>query len=102
MELHTFSSLNKDFLAEYKNSMKMADKAIVYFSPHTLKHKKLAMISPEEVKAAFNSDNVEVYTSSDKIKEDLTQMKWDNANLLMMSSGNFDGIDFDDLANELI
>lgn len=102
MELHTFSSLNKDFLDQYKNSMQSADKAIVYFSPHTLEHKKLAMISPEEVKEAFSSANVQVYTSSEQIQNDLKEMNWDNSNLLMMSSGNFDGIDFNDLANQLI
>lgn len=102
MELHTFSSLNKDFLNQYKNSMQTADKAIVYFSPKTLEHKKLEMISSEEVKEAFGSDNVEVYTSSEKIRQDLKHMNWDNANLLMMSSGNFDGIDFNELADELI
>ena len=65
MELHTFSSLNKDFLKEYENSMSTADEAYVYYSKHTLEHKRLAAITPEEVKAAFASENVIIYNDSD-------------------------------------
>ena len=67
MELHTFSSLNKDFLKEYNNSMIYADEAYVYYSEDTLAHKKLTLITPEEVKAAFGSDNVTIYTNSDQL-----------------------------------
>ena len=53
MELHTFSSLNENFLREYAGSMELADEAFVYFNPHTIAHKKLDAISPEQVKKAF-------------------------------------------------
>jgi UDP-N-acetylmuramate: L-alanyl-gamma-D-glutamyl-meso-diaminopimelate ligase len=102
MELHTFSSLNANFLGEYKDSMKAADKAFVYFNPHTIEHKKLSPISTEQVKAAFASDNVQVYTDSSQLMNELKEMDWSNANLLLMTSGNFDGVDFVQLANELI
>ena len=102
MELHTFSSLNKEFLAQYNGAMKNASKAFVYFSPKTLAHKKLESISPEEVKKAFASENVTVYTDSEKLISDLKSIDWKNKNLLMMSSGNFDGVDFDQLGEELV
>ena len=102
MELHTFSSLNKTFLQEYKNSMQNADRALVYFNPHTIEHKRLEMLSKEDVKKAFASDNVEVYTSSEDIINALKNIRWNNKNLLMMSSGNFDGVDFAELAEELL
>ncbi len=102
MELHTFSSLNAKFLGEYKDSMKAADKAFVYFNPHTIEHKKLPPIAPEQVKAAFASDNVEVYTDSSQLMNEIKKMDWSNANLLLMTSGNFDGVDFVQLADELI
>jgi len=102
MELHTFSSLNANFLGEYKDSMKAADKAYVYFNPHTIEHKKLPPISPQQVKEAFASDNVEVYTDSNKLMQELKSQTWHDANLLLMTSGNFDGVDFVQLANELI
>jgi len=101
MELHTFSSLNKEFLAQYNGAMQNADKAFVYFSPKTLAHKKLASISEAEVKDAFATDNVTVYTESNKLVEALKAIDWKNKNLLMMSSGNFDGVDFKQLGEEL-
>ena len=102
MELHTFSSLNKEFLAQYNGAMANADKAFVYFSPKTLAHKKLALITPEEVKEAFGTENVTIYTESDVLINELKSMDWGNKNLLMMSSGNFDGVDFNELANQLV
>lgn len=101
MELHTFSSLNKAFLNQYDGAMKNADKAFVYYSPKTLAHKKLKDLSPEEVKNAFNSDNITVFTNSNELVKVLKNNDWSNKNLLMMSSGNFDGVDFDELADEL-
>jgi len=102
MELHTFSSLNKEFLSQYDGAMKNADKAYVYYSPKTLAHKKLQNLSPEEVKQAFNSDNITVFTDSKELVGNLKTKNWHNKNLLMMSSGNFDGVDFDELAEELL
>jgi UDP-N-acetylmuramate: L-alanyl-gamma-D-glutamyl-meso-diaminopimelate ligase len=102
IELHTFSSLNQEFLGEYKNTMDKADKAYVYFSPKAIEHKKLAMLSKQDVQDAFAGDNVEVYTDSKELFSLIKQNKFENKNLLLMSSGNFDGIDFNELANELI
>jgi UDP-N-acetylmuramate: L-alanyl-gamma-D-glutamyl-meso-diaminopimelate ligase len=102
MELHTFSSLTKEFLQQYKGAMKSADEAIVYYSLHTLEHKKLAPISPQEVKEAFGSDNVTVYTNSQEMVDYLLNQNWENSNLLLMSSGNFDGLNFNDLAKQVL
>jgi len=102
MELHTFSSLNKEFLKEYKQTMNDADEAYVYYNRDTIKHKKLKDISEDDVYNSFGSENVEVLTSSDVLVEILKNKNWGNQNLLMMSSGNFDGIDFRSLADHLI
>ena len=102
MELHTFSSLNAKFLGEYHGAMQAADKAFVYFNPHTIEHKKLPPISPEQVKAAFATENVSVYTDSMALMSELKGMNWNESNLLLMTSGNFDGVDFVKLADELI
>jgi len=102
MELHTFSSLNKTFLQEYKDSMAAADEAYVYYSNHTLEHKKLAPISPEEVRAAFGSDNVTVFNDSDELFDMLNQKDWENLVLLLMSSGNFDGKDLNAFGESII
>ncbi|MBQ7279293.1 MAG: peptidoglycan synthetase [Bacteroidales bacterium] len=94
MELHTFSSLNASFLAQYCGTMDKADVPMVYYSQHALQLKHLPDLDPQQVKAAFANDNVRVYTSSQQMVADLRSMTWDDTNLLMMSSGNFDGIDF--------
>ncbi len=102
MELHTFSSLNEEFLSQYKGCMDMPDEAFVFFSPKALAHKKLADITPEQVHKAFGRENLKVYTSSDELIRELKSKDWTNKNLLLMSSGNFEGVDFDELANSLI
>lgn len=101
MELHTFSSLNEEFLNEYKGSMDLADEAIVYFNPHTITHKKLKEITQEQVHTAFNRKDLKVFTKSADVIAHLKTKQWNNKVLLMMSSGNFDGVDFADLAKEL-
>lgn len=102
MELHTFSSLNKAFLQEYKDSMSAADEAYVYYSNHTIEHKKLTAITPEEVKAAFGSENVTIYNDSDELFKMLQTKDWSNKVLLLMSSGNFDGKDLNKFGVRLI
>lgn len=101
MELHTFSSLTQEFLKQYAHSMDEADVRHVYFSQHALQLKKLPPLDPEEVKKAFGGD-VEVFTNSAAMVAKVKSMEWKNANLLMMSSGNFDGIDFNQLAEEVL
>ncbi|MEN8928119.1 MAG: Mur ligase family protein [Flavobacteriales bacterium] len=102
IELHTFSSLNQEFLAQYKNTMLDADKAFVYFSPKAIEHKKLAMLSENDVKNAFFSENITVFTNSDELMKTVKGINFDDKNLLLMSSGNFDGVDFEELGNELL
>jgi len=102
MELHTFSSLKKEFLPQYEGAMDAADKAYVYFNPHTIQHKKLEPISKEQVKEAFGNENLEVFTDSDELFELLKAMNWNDKNLLLMSSGNFSGKDLKAIAEELI
>ena len=101
MELHTFSSLNKDFLSEYRGTMSKSDVAYVYFNPETIKHKRLPEINKEEVKAAFGG-NVEVFTSSEQLISELKKIQYTNSNLLIMTSGNFSGVDLKSFAQELV
>lgn len=100
MELHTFSSLKKEFLPHYENAMAAADHALVYFSPEVVAHKKLEPITKEQVLAGFGG-GVEVVNSTDEVRAFLNQFQWSNTALLMMSSGNFDGIDYDQLGKEI-
>ena len=97
MELHTFSSLNEEFLKEYKGSMDEPDNAIVYFSPEAIAHKKLESLTKEQVHKAFNREDLLVFTNSKELEKYLNALNWKNQNLLMMSSGNFDGMNFKNL-----
>jgi len=100
MELHTFSSLKKEFLPHYKDAMKKADHALVYFNPKVVAHKKLEPISEGQVLAGFGG-NVKVVTSTKEVFQFIKQFDLTNSVLLMMSSGNFDGIDYDEFGEEL-
>jgi len=102
MELHTFSSLTENFLSEYSGSMSHADEAIVYFNPHTIAHKKLKPVSENQVKDAFNRKDLVIFTESEKLREYLQEKKYENAVLLMMSSGNFDGINLEIFSTDLL
>ena len=102
MELHTFSSLMADFLPQYKGCMAEADIAYVYFNPKVIEHKQLTPITKEEVRAAFGTENVEVFTSSEELQVQLRSLNYGNTALLMMSSGTFDGIDVKEFAKQLL
>lgn len=101
MELHTFSSLTEEFLKEYNGAMDTADEAIVYYNPHTIAHKKLKPITNEQVLNAFARKDLKVFTDSKSVTDYLKAKSWKNSILLMMSSGNFDGVDFNALAQSL-
>ena len=108
MELHTFSSLMADFLPQYKDCMKEADVAYVYFNPKVIEHKRLMPITAEDVRKAFGTKNVEVFTASEalqeRLKSEIINHKSEDQGiaLLMMSSGTFDGIDVKSFAAELL
>ena len=102
MELHTFSSLMADFLPQYKGCMAEADIAYVYFNPKVIEHKRLTPITAEEVRNAFGTKNVEVFTESSALQNKLKSLSYDNTALLMMSSGTFDGINVKEFAKELL
>ncbi len=102
MELHTFSSLSADFLSHYKGAMDDADIAIVYFNPHTIAHKKLPEISVEQVKDGFDNKKLLIFTESNKLQNYLKEIDYSDKNLLIMTSGNLDGVNLGEFAKEII
>lgn len=101
-ELHTFSSLNKSFLSQYQNSLNSVDTAIVYFNPKTVEHKKLNPISKEDIVNGFQRKDLKVFTDSNELQEYLLSFDWGDTNLLLMSSGNFNGLDFKSFAQKIV
>ena len=100
-ELHTFSSLNKKFIPQYKDSMKAAQVAVVYYNPEKVKEKKFEPLSSADIQAAFAAPGVEVFDDVTKLEAFLNQQSWKNKNLLMMSSGNFGGLELVKLASKI-
>lgn len=93
LELHTYSSLNPEFIVQYKDSLKAADRAIVFFDPHALKIKNMESISHDQIKKAFNDSELEVYDDPQQLAQMLYELQTQNATLLFMSSGNFGGLE---------
>lgn len=102
MELHTFSSLTKDFLPQYASTMDGADEAIVYYDPTVIEHKRLSQFAPADVAAAFAHRNMLVLTLSADVEAKLRKTPMDDCVLLLMTSGNFGGLDLRALATELV
>jgi len=101
-ELHTFSSLNGRFLNQYAGTMDKADRALVYFNPHALKMKRLPMLDKEQVKKAFGRDDLLVFDNAGEMVVWLQKNSSSEDVFLMMSSGNFDGIEMKTLARQLL
>ena len=102
MELHTYSSLNEEFLEQYHGSMDSADLAYVYYNPHTLKLKRLPDITPEQVRKAFGRPDLKVYSDSSAMLQAILAQDWKDSILLLMSSGNFDGLDAKEIAKKIL
>ena len=101
LELHTYSSLNADFLSEYKGSLDFADKAVVFYSPDAVKIKQLKEVTKKQIADAFQYDDLIIYTNPQEFKDFLFSENLKETVLLFMSSGNYGGLDFE-LIKDLI
>lgn len=115
LELHTYSSLNEQFLSEYQGALDLADKAVVFYSRHALELKRLPPLSPEKVAAGFGknvrktdshgniarSEDLVVLNEKEELLQWLMEQSYENVNLLLMSSGNYDGLDMITFADKI-
>ena len=97
LELHTYSSLNPEFLNQYKGALAAADISVVFYSPRAVEIKKLQAISQQQIMDAFQSEDLIVYTNPEEFKDFLFSQKFNNMSLLLMSSGNYGGLNFDEI-----
>ena len=97
LELHTYSSLNAAFLAEYNGALDKADKAVVFYSPHAVKIKQLDSVSEEQISNAFQRDDLIIFTNPSEFKEFLFGQNLHQSAVVLMSSGNYGGLDFEEV-----
>jgi UDP-N-acetylmuramate: L-alanyl-gamma-D-glutamyl-meso-diaminopimelate ligase len=100
-ELHTYSSLNKDFLNEYGNAFQHGNEKIVFVNDHTLQIKKMPPLSDDLIKKGFNDKNIRVIRSLLVLEKLLSRNIRPNSVFLFMSSGNFGGLDYSKLINSI-
>lgn len=101
LELHTYSSLNAEFLKEYEGALDFADVAVVFYSPDAVKIKQLEEVTYNQIANAFNRKDLIIYTNPLDFKNFLFSQNFENSVLLLMSSGNYGGLNFDEV-KELI
>lgn len=97
LELHTYSSLNADFLKEYQGALDAADVAVVFYSPQAVEIKKLEKVTEQQIAEAFQREDLIIYTDPAQFKEFLFNQEFENTALLLMSSGNYGGLDFEEV-----
>lgn len=102
LELHTFCNLNMEYLPQFRDSLEGSDRAYIYFNPAVVKRKRLPELSPEKVKQQFRNEELTVHNNSELLVEDLKSIAADTFVLLIMTSGNFSGIDLKELAGEIV
>ena len=97
LELHTYSSLNAEFLKEYEGALESADVAVVFYSPDAVKIKQLEEVTYDQIAQSFKRDDLIIYTNPVEFKDFLFSQNFDNSALLLMSSGNYGGLNFDEV-----
>jgi len=102
LELHTYSSLNETFLLEYRGALDPADVAAVFYSPDAVAIKRLAPVSPEQIGKAFERQDLHVFTNPETFREFLFNLDIKQSVLLLMSSGNYGGLDLEKLREQLL
>lgn len=101
-ELHTYSSLNKEFLPNYAHSMDHADVAIIYLNPHAVALKKLELMSEQMLRDGFQRQDLLVFTASSELNAFLQAQTFIDTNLLLMSSGNYDNLNLEPLKQKFL
>ncbi len=102
LELHTFSSLNKKFINNYQDTLRAADEACIYFNPQNNKQKEESKIDIHDVENAFSFHGLQVFTEVEELEKCLLDKKWQDTNLLLMSSGHFGNMNLKDIADKIV
>jgi UDP-N-acetylmuramate: L-alanyl-gamma-D-glutamyl-meso-diaminopimelate ligase len=99
LELHTFSSLNKDFIPFYAASLDPADKAVIYLDNEALRAKGVEGYSEEQLRSAFAREDLQLTGKAEMLEQIIGDYISPDAVLLLMSSGDLGGIDIKAILN---
>ena len=102
LELHTYSSLNASFLPQYKGALKYTNLPIVFFSEEALQKKGMTPPSEQEIREGFDNPHLKIFTDIASLSKFLKDQEWEEKNLLFMSSGNFEGLNLQQLSKTLV
>ncbi|WP_324023641.1 Mur ligase family protein [Maribacter sp. BPC-D8] len=102
LELHTYSSFNPEFLKEYKGALDAADEAVIFFLPESVAIKKLEAVTPEQISEAFQRKDLKIFTDAASFHEFVENKDYKNSTLLLMSSGNYGGLNLGHLRNVIV
>jgi len=102
LELHTYSSFNAEFLKEYKGALDAADEAIVFFLPESVKIKKLKEVTPAQISKSFERNDLKIFTDASAFRDFVFEQDYDNTVLLLMSSGNYGGLDLNSVKKLIV
>jgi UDP-N-acetylmuramate: L-alanyl-gamma-D-glutamyl-meso-diaminopimelate ligase len=86
---------------EYKGAMDKADEAAVFYSKHALELKRMPDLPKEVVLKGFDKPGLQVITDKAELEQWLNNLTYNNANLVLMSSGNYDGLDVNAFAQKI-
>ncbi len=101
LELHTFSSLNEAFMEQYNGAFDQLDVGVVFYSKHALELKRLPDLAVEKVIQGFNKKGLIVINDKKALADWFEQQDFNHSNILLMSSGNYDGLDIISLAKQI-
>ena len=101
LELHTYSSLNAAFMPQYEGALDAANAACVFYSHHAMEVKKMSDLPEDAVRNGFKQLDLFIANTKEQLEEWLDKQDLQNANLLLMSSGNYDGLDLEKLAGRI-
>lgn len=97
LELHTYSSFDPQFLKEYEGALDAADEAIVFYLPESVQIKKLESVSPDQIRNAFQREDLQIFTNAETFRSFVFKQHYKNTALLFMSSGNYGGLDLNEV-----
>ncbi len=102
LELHTYSSLNVNFMNEYKGALDDLDASVVFYAKHALEIKKMPELPVQKVMEGFDKPGLIVMNDKYELEKWLLTIPNHDANILFMSSGNYDGLNINSLAKAII